>query len=286
MACNFFKKQSFKMKKSISILMLSLTLVLGLFTPNNVYAEAEQDEAETEMSAEASGEETTNEPAAAEAKAEELEGGKEPTFTQLVKKRFIEGGVGFMITVLACLILGIATAIERIIYLSLSNVNTKKVLQQVEEALNTGGIEGAKEVCRNTRGPVGAIFYDGLTRADEGIEQVEKAVIAGGSVQMGLMEKGVSWISLFIALAPMLGFLGTVLGMIGAFDSIAEAGGIEASAMAGDIKMALITTVAGLIVAIILQVFYNIIVAKIDNLVNQMEDASNAFVKVVQNKIG
>ena len=165
-------------------------------------------------------------------------------------------------------------------------MNTKKVLQQVEEALNSEGIEGAMEVCRNTRGPVGAIFYDGLVRSNEGIEQVEKAVIAGGSVQMGLMEKGVSWISLFIALAPMLGFLGTVLGMIGAFDSIAEAGGIEASAMAGDIKMALITTVAGLIVAIILQVFYNIVVAKIDNLVNQMEDASNAFVKIVQNKIG
>ncbi len=210
----------------------------------------------------------------------------QPSFTQKVKKRFIEGGVFFMIWVLACLILGIATAIERIIYLSLSNVNTKKVLQQVEEALNTEGVEGAKEVCRNTRGPVGAIFYDGLVRSDEGIEQVEKAVIAGGSVQMGLMEKGVSWISLFIALAPMLGFLGTVLGMIGAFDSIAEAGGIEASAMAGDIKMALITTVAGLIVAIILQVFYNIVVAKIDNLVNQMEDASNAFVKIIQNKIG
>ena len=210
----------------------------------------------------------------------------EPSFTQKVKKRFIEGGVFFMIWVLACLILGIATAIERIIYLSLSNVNTKKVLQQVEEALNKEGVEGAKEVCRNTRGPVGAIFYDGLVRSDEGIEQVEKAVIAGGSVQMGLMEKGVSWISLFIALAPMLGFLGTVLGMIGAFDSIAEAGGIEASAMAGDIKMALITTVAGLIVAIILQVFYNIVVAKIDNLVNQMEDASNSFVKIIQNQIG
>lgn len=211
---------------------------------------------------------------------------KEPSFTQKVKKRFIEGGVFFMIWVLACLILGIATAIERIIYLSLSNVNTKKVLRQVEDALTNDGIEEAKEVCRNTRGPVGAIFYDGLVRSDEGIEQVEKAVIAGGSVQMGLMEKGVSWISLFIALAPMLGFLGTVLGMIGAFDSIAEAGGIEASAMAGDIKMALITTVAGLIVAIILQVFYNIVVAKIDNLVNQMEDASNGFVKIVQNKIG
>ena len=132
---------------------------------------------------------------------------------------------------------------------------------------------------------VASIFYDGLLRADEGIVEVEKAVIAGGSVQMGLMEKGISWISLFIALAPMLGFLGTVLGMINAFDSIAEAGTVEPALMAGDIKMALITTVAGLVVAIFLQVFYNVIISKIDNLVNAMENSSNVFVKVVQQKI-
>ena len=269
-----------EMRKIASTLVLSLTLILGLFT-TNVYADS------TAVAQEETATSNESVAAAAETPAQEIEGGNEPTFTQIVKKRFIEGGVNFMISVLACLILGIATAIERIIYLSLSNVNTQKVLQEVEEALNTSGIEGAKEVCRNTRGPVGAIFYDGLKRADEGVDQVEKAVIAGGSVQMGLMEKGVSWISLFIALAPMLGFLGTVLGMIGAFDSIAEAGGIEASAMAGDIKMALITTVAGLIVAIILvKVFYNVVIAKIDNLVNQMEDASNGFIKIVQNKIG
>ncbi len=266
------------MKKLVSTLLVSLILTLG-FTPITVFADTT-----STNNQEIVFEENKEELAIALEKAD-IDERREPSFTQEVKSRFIEGGVNFMISVLACLILGIATAIERIIYLSLSNVNTKKVLQQVEEALNVSGIEGAKEVCSNTRGPVGAIFYEGLTRADEGIEQVEKAVIAGGSVQMGLMEKGVSWISLFIALAPMLGFLGTVLGMIGAFDSIAEAGGIEASAMAGDIKMALITTVAGLIVAIILQVFYNVVVAKIDNLVNQMEDASNAFIKVVQNKI-
>jgi biopolymer transport protein ExbB len=209
-----------------------------------------------------------------------------PGFTEVIKQRFIEGGVGFMICVLLCLILGIAISIERIIYLSLSTVNTTQLLQKVEVALSSGGIEEAKEVCRNTRGPVASIFYDGLTRADEGIEQVEKAVIAGGSVQMGLMEKGISWISLFIALAPMLGFLGTVLGMIEAFDSIAEAGTVEPALMADDIKMALITTVAGLIVAIFLQLFYNIIISKIDNLVNNMENSSNVFVKIVQQKIG
>jgi biopolymer transport protein ExbB len=270
------------MKKNIPVLLISLILLLS--SSSAFAVESDSTRIETIEAAQDNDVLLGNEELA-EASRLSLDDRNEPSFTQKVKKRFIEGGVFFMIWVLACLILGIATAIERIIYLSLSNVNTKKILQQVEDALNTDGIEGAKEVCRNTRGPVGAIFYDGLVRSDEGIEQVEKAVIAGGSVQMGLMEKGVSWISLFIALAPMLGFLGTVLGMIGAFDSIAEAGGIEASAMAGDIKMALITTVAGLIVAIILQVFYNIVVAKIDNLVNQMEDASNAFVKIIQNKI-
>ncbi len=271
------------MKKNIYTLIFSI--ILGLFATKTFAVEEESAKLESLEVVQ-----DNNTPIDTEESLEEndnsIDDRKEPSFTQKVKKRFIEGDVFFMMWVLACLILGVATAIERIIYLSLSNVNTKKVLQQVEEALNTEGVEGAMEVCRNTRGPVGAIFYDGLVRSDEGIDQVEKAVIAGGSVQMGLMEKGVSWISLFIALAPMLGFLGTVLGMIGAFDSIADAGGIEASAMAGDIKMALITTVAGLIVAIVLQVFYNIIVAKIDNLVNQMEDASNAFVKIVQNKIG
>jgi len=271
------------MKKNVYTLFFSI--ILGLFSSNafavdDNKANLENIEAAQDSDVSAGTEELLEEVNLA------VEERHEPSFTQKVKKRFIEGGVFFMIWVLACLILGIATAMERIIYLSLSSVNTKQLLQKVEESLNAAGVEGAKEVCRNTRGPVGAIFYDGLMRSDEGVEQVEKAVIAGGSVQMGLMEKGVSWISLFIALAPMLGFLGTVLGMIGAFDSIAEAGGIEASAMAGDIKMALITTVAGLIVAIILQVFYNIVVAKIDNLVNQMEDASNAFVKIVQNKIG
>jgi biopolymer transport protein ExbB len=274
------------MKKFFSILTLSLTFFLVLKTNQTLADDGNNAQLENYDSTQKANSDLAKPEETSNFNDPLLDSRNEPSFTQKVKKRFIEGGVFFMIWVLACLILGIATAIERIIYLSLSNVNTKKVLQQVEEALNNGGVEVAKEVCRNTRGPVGSIFYDGLVRSDEGIEQVEKAVIAGGSVQMGLMEKGVSWISLFIALAPMLGFLGTVLGMIGAFDSIAEAGGIEASAMAGDIKMALITTVAGLIVAIILQVFYNIVVAKIDNLVNQMEDASNAFIKIVQNNIG
>ena len=198
----------------------------------------------------------------------------ELTFHQELKKRFIEGGPGFMGIVLLCLILGLAIAIERIIFLNLSSTNTKKLTQNVEDALQSGGIEAAKEVCRNTKGPVASIFYQGLDRADDSLESAEKAVVAYGGVQMGQLEKNVSWISLFISLAPMLGFMGTVIGMIQAFDKIQSAGGMDATLVAGGIKVALLTTVFGLVVAIILQVFYNYIVAKIDGIVNDMEDSS------------
>ncbi len=195
-------------------------------------------------------------------------------FHEELKKRFIEGGAGFMGIVLLCLILGLAIAIERIIFLNLSTTNSKKLTQSVEDALESGGIEAAKEVCRNTKGPIASIFYQGLDRTDEGIEAAEKAVVAYGGVQMGQLEKNVSWISLFIALAPMLGFMGTVIGMIQAFDKIEAAGDMNPSLVAGGIKVALLTTVFGLIVAIILQIFYNYIIAKIDSIVNDMEDSS------------
>ena len=198
-----------------------------------------------------------------------------------IKLKFIEGGPGFMGVVLLCLILGLAIAIERIIYLNLASTNTNKLLVAVEEALSQGGVEAAKEVCRNTKGPVASIFYQGLDRMDEGIEVVEKSVISYGSVQMTLLEKGITWISLFIATAPMLGFMGTVIGMIGAFDSIEAAGDISPSLVAGGIKVALITTVSGLIVAVILQVFYNYIISKIDSIVGDMEDASISLLDIL-----
>ncbi len=204
---------------------------------------------------------------------------------QAIKEKFIEGGPGFMSMVLLTLILGLALAIERIIYLNLATTNSEKLLTSIEDALNSGGIDAAKEVCRNTRGPVASIFYQGLERFDKNdtnsIEIVEKSVIAYGSVQMGQLEKGLTWIALFIALAPMLGFMGTVIGMIGAFDAIEAAGDIQPSLVAGGIKVALITTVSGLVVAMILQVFYNYIVSKIDSLVNDMEDASISLIDLV-----
>ena len=183
--------------------------------------------------------------------------------------------------VLLCLILGLAVAIERIIYLNLATTNTSKLKQQVEDALASGGVEAAKEVCRNTKGPVASIFYQGLDRAGEGLESAEKAVVAYGGVQMGQLEKNVSWLSLFIAIAPMLGFMGTVIGMIQAFQKIAAVGNLSASLIAGDIQVALLTTVFGLITAIILQIFYNYIIAKIDSIVNDMEDSSISLIDML-----
>ncbi|MCT4600515.1 MAG: MotA/TolQ/ExbB proton channel family protein [Marinifilaceae bacterium] len=203
------------------------------------------------------------------------------SFHAQVKRKFIEGGADFMSFVILALIFGLAIAIERVIYLNLSSTNTKKLLAEVEEALNTGGVDAAKEVCRNKRGPVASIFYQGLDRFDQGIEVVEKSIISYGSVQMGLLEKGLSWLSLFIALAPMLGFMGTVIGMISAFDQIQAAGDINPTVVAGGIKVALITTVSGLIVAMILQVFYNYCVSKVDTIVNKMEDASVSLLDII-----
>ena len=192
----------------------------------------------------------------------------------VLMQKFLEGGWEWMLPVLLCLVIGLAVAIERILYLSLSTINTKKLIANVEEALRTGGIEAAKEVARNTRGPIASIYYQGLDRYDQGLDAVEKSVVSYGSVQTGQMESGLSWIGLFIALSPLLGFMGTVVGMIAAFDAIQAAGDISPTLVAGGIKVALLTTLMGLIAAVILQLFYNYIVSKIDGLVNQMEDSS------------
>ena len=204
--------------------------------------------------------------------------GEEVPLHQALKTKFIEGGAGFMSLIIICLILGMAIAIERILYLAFSKTNTTKLLEAVEAALEKGGIEEAKKVCRETRGPVASIFYQGLLRADQGVDVVEKTIVSYGGVQMSLMENGLSWLALFIGIAPSLGFLGTVIGMIQAFDAIQAAGDISPNVVAGGMKVALITTVGGLIVALILQIFYNYIIAKIDALSIDMEDSSIRFV--------
>ena len=243
------------MKRLIAFLSLAALLTIGVC--NQIYAQDQGAQTTTQVTTESRG------------------------FHQVVKTYFIQGGAGFMVSILLCLIFGLAISIERTLYLNLSATNTKKLLNKLESALESKGIEAAKDVCNETRGPVASIFFQGLTRYDEGLEMVEKSVVSYGSVLMGRLENGLSWISLFIATAPMLGFLGTVIGMVVAFDAIEAAGDISPTVVAGGIKIALLTTVFGLIVAIILQFFYNYLVSKIDALVNDMEDSTISFIDIL-----
>lgn len=265
------------MKKVISSLTIAAMMTFG-FSTVSLAQESGDAPVKTEQTkavdnAAKSG--TTQADDAKEAATEEL------GFVQVLKQKYIEGDPFWMAPVLICLIIGLALCIERVVYLNLATINTSKFLTEVEDALKSGGVPAAKEVCRNTRGPIASIFYQGLDRSSEGIDMVEKSVVSYGGVQMGLLEKGLSWISLFIALAPMLGFLGTVIGMIFAFDQIVKDGQVSPTTVADGIKVSLLTTVFGLIVAIILQVFYNYIVSKIDGIVNEMEDASISLVDMM-----
>jgi len=267
------------MKKLIAFLTIFGMLTFGLTTV--VLAQEGEDATggdQTEMTSDTIVEE---EPAPVEEATLEAPEEKPLTWHQKLKEKFIEGDASFMGIVLLALILGLALSIERIIYLNLSTTNTRKLLNRVERALETDGFDKAKDICKNTRGPVASIFYQGLDKYDEGIDMVEKSIVAYGGVMTGRLEKGLSWIALFIALAPMLGFMGTVIGMISAFDNIEAMGDISPTIVAGGIKVALLTTVFGLIVAIILQIFYNYCVAKIDSLVNDMEDSTISFIDIL-----
>jgi biopolymer transport protein ExbB len=280
------------MKKVFSSLVIAAAMTFGFSNFATAEEEAVNPEAgqelvegaETDPAAEAADADKVVEDAAGEGEtlATEEEGKKEELgFVQALKQKFIEGDPFWMTLPLICLIIGLALSIERIVYLNLSTINTKRFLDEVETALKNGGTEAAKDVCRNTRGPIASIYYQGLDRADEGIDMVEKSVVSYGGVQMGLLEKGLSWLSLFIALAPMLGFLGTVIGMIFAFDKIVEEGQVSPTTVADGIKVSLLTTVFGLIAAIILQIFYNYIVSKVDGIVNEMEDASISLIDMM-----
>lgn len=195
-------------------------------------------------------------------------------FYKSLKTKFIEGNAGFMSLVALALVLGLAFCVERVIYLSLSEINAKKLMKDVDGKLMAGDVEGAKALCRNTRGPVASICYQGLERIEEPIEDIECSVASYGSVQSSNLEKGCSWITLFIAMAPSLGFLGTVIGMVMAFDQIQTAGDISPTIVAAGMKVALITTIFGIIVALILQIFYNYILSKIEHLTAQMEESA------------
>ena len=206
--------------------------------------------------------------------------GNEGLHTQL-KTKFVEGSAGFMSLVALALVLGLALCIERIIYLTLSEINAKRLLSDIEKKVDTGDVEGAKSLCRDTRGPVASICYQGLMHMEEEMDVVERSIVSYGAVQSAKLEKGCSWITLFIAIAPSLGFLGTVIGMVMAFDRIQEANDMSATIVAEGMKVALITTIFGIIVALILQVFYNYILSKIEHLTSQMEESAISLLDII-----
>lgn len=268
------------MKKAFAIIALMGIFSFGM--TQSVYA---QDEAAVEEAVDSAAVDSAAVDSAAVEEPEEVEA-PEPEVTEVgmyktLKTKFIEGSAGFMALVSIALIIGLAFCIERIIYLSLSDVNVKKMIESIEEKVNAKDIEGAKDIARNTRGPIASIFYQGLLRIDEGIDSVEKSAVAYGAVQASNLEKGCSWITLFIGMAPSLGFLGTVIGMVQAFDDIQAAGDISPTVVAGGMKVALLTTIFGIVVALILQVFYNYILAKLEGLTAKMEDSTISLLDIV-----
>ena len=272
--------------------VIALMSIIGLLTFTNLNGVMAQDNAaQADQPATEQIDQQAADSAVAEAPvAEEPETVAAPeeetkSFHQMLKEKYIQGGAGWMTPVLLCLIFGMALVIERILYLNMANTNVQKLLEGIEGYVQKGDYKGAKDLCRDTRSPVDSIFYQGLDRIDEGLDNVEKAVTSYGGVQMARLENNMTWIGLFIALAPSFGFLGTVVGMVQAFDDIEVAGDISPTVVAGGMKVALLTTIFGLIVAIILQIFYNYILTKIESLVAQMEDGSITFMDIlVKNK--
>jgi biopolymer transport protein ExbB len=257
------------MKKQLAIFAL-----VGVLFSSSTFSFAQEPTA-TDTTKQAAVEATPEVAATEEVPAEE------PSFHEVLKEQFIAGGVAYMWPILICMILGLAVAIERIITLNLATTNTKKLLESIEAALSKGGVDEALKVTKNTRGPVASIFTQGLMRYHEGVDMVEKSIVSYGGVEMGRLERGLIWISLFIALGPMLGFFGTVVGMVQAFSDIEAAGDISPNIVAGGMKVALITTVGGLVVGMVLQILYNYLVSKIDSLTNSMEDASISLVDIL-----
>ena len=263
--------------------VIALMSIVGLLTFANFNDVKAQDQPAAEATEQVA-EPTDQVAEEAVAPAEEAAAPAEETtksFHQVLKEKYIQGGAGWMTPVLLCLIFGMALVIERILYLNMATTNVKKLLGGIEDNVKAGNYEAAKELCRNTRGPVASIFYQGLDRIDQGLENVEKSVTSYGGVQMARLENNLTWIGLFIALAPSFGFHGTVVGMVQAFDDIEVAGDISPTVVAGGMKVALLTTIFGLIVAIILQIFYNYILTKIESLVDQMEDGSISFMDIL-----
>ena len=267
------------MKKLIALLTIVGFMTFGI--GNLVFAQEEQ--AQPEATEQTVAPETV-EAQAVEPATTDLTPAEGPvTFRESIKKQFIDGGPAFMGIVLVILLLGMAISIERIIYLTMADGNSKKLLAGIEEKMKSGDVEGAKQLCKDTRGPVASIFTQGLIRFQDGqsLMDVEKSLISYGAVAAGKLESGLSWVGLCISLAPMFGFMGTVIGMIKAFDDIAAAGDMSPTVVASGMKVALLTTVFGLIAAIILQIFFNFIASKIEKITSDMENASISFMDIL-----
>ncbi len=274
------------MKKVFAFVAMMGLLSFGVCQTINAQEEAAAEAATEEIAQDDSTAVDSTAVEAAEEEVEETAVEKEETAEKQglhknLKIKFIEGNAGFMSLVAIALILGLALCVERIIFLSLSEINSKKLLEDIQAALENGDVEGAKTICRETRGPVASICYQGMMRIDEGLDVVERSVVSYGSVCASNLEKNLSWITLFIAMAPSLGFLGTVIGMVQAFDRIQEAGDISPTVVAGGMKVALITTIFGIITALILQVFYNYILSKVEALNTDMEDSSVSLLDII-----
>ena len=277
------------MNRLIAILALSAMLAAPTVTTSALPAAKDTTQVVAKDSSKNSAEEATDSvDAAALAEETATDGGdiapvaeESGGFHKELKTKFIEGNAGFMSLVALALVIGLAYCIERIIYLTLSEINAKKFMGDISAKVEAGDIDGAKELCRETRGPVASICYQGLTRITEGMDNIERSIVAYGSVQSANLERGCSWITLFITMAPSLGFLGTVIGMVMAFEQIRTAGDISPTIVAAGMKVALITTIFGIIVALVLQLFYNYIVSKIDHITSQMEESAIALLDTI-----
>ena len=206
---------------------------------------------------------------------------EEGGFHKQLKTKFIDGNAGFMSLVALALVLGLAFCIERIIYLTLSEIKSYRLMEDIERLLKQDDVEGAKALCRNTRGPVASVCYQGLLHIHQSMDAIERSVTNYGGLLAANLEKGCSWIKLFIAMAPSLGFLGTVIGMVMAFDQIQQAGDIGPTIVARGMKVALITTIFGIVVALILQLFYSYILSKIERLTAQMEESAITLLDLI-----
>jgi biopolymer transport protein ExbB len=263
------------MKKLFAI--VALVAACSFAMTQNVMAQEEEAAVEAVDSA-AADSAAVEEAAPQQEEAAPIEEEESEGIHKALKTKFIEGGADFMSLVAIALVLGLAFCIERVIYLSLAQINTRKFTADLADLVAAGKVQEAINLAANTRGPVAQVSRKALeclnSKDQNDIATIERTINMEAEVQGSYLEENCSWITLFIAMAPSLGFLGTVIGMVMAFDQIQKAGDISPTVVAGGMKVALITTIFGIVVALILQVFYNFILARVEALTGNMEEAA------------